>query len=294
MNVYEAKLRKDTDVERISIVLGAAVETKLSKFAQENETPVFFANEEKRIIYSVAMRPNKMIFRKDIYGEPANVFFTPETVEQIQQSYFRSNNKGLVKMNLNHADENVDGVYPIESWIVNDPEVDKSKTLLMEDVKAKDLIIGYKIDNDDVWENFIKTGQVDGLSIEAYLDYELPKPITNMNTEETQKDNFFTHMAKFFAPTKMAEEVTEVIEEVVEEDFKEKYEALLAENNDLKEKLAEYQAKEVEAATELETMKAEFETFKAENTGVKNVPNEVVIDPANMRPVDKYRASKLN
>lgn len=74
MKVYEAKLKKGTEVESFSLVLGAAVETKLSKFASEREKQVFFANEEKQIIYSVAMRPNKMIFRKDVNGEPANVF----------------------------------------------------------------------------------------------------------------------------------------------------------------------------------------------------------------------------
>ncbi|MBM6672252.1 hypothetical protein H6B14_16090, partial [Phocaeicola coprophilus] len=77
-----------------SLVLGAAVETVLSKFSAENEKPVFFANEEKRIIYSVAMRPDKDIYRKNINGEPALVYFDSEEIEQIQQSYFRNNNKG--------------------------------------------------------------------------------------------------------------------------------------------------------------------------------------------------------
>jgi hypothetical protein len=75
MKVYEAKLKPETEVEAFSLVLNAAVETKLSKFAEEVETPKFFANEEKRIIFSVALRPDKLIFRKDVNGEPANVFF---------------------------------------------------------------------------------------------------------------------------------------------------------------------------------------------------------------------------
>ena len=112
-----------------------------------------------------------------------------------------------------------------------------------------------------------------------------------MNTKE--KKSFFAELKAelkaMFAPEVPAETP----------DYKEMYEALLAENNDLKEKLSELQAKEVTAAAELETMKAEketieteFSTFKAENTGIKNVPNEVVIKPENMRPVDKYRVAK--
>lgn len=312
MKIYEAKLRKDTEVAAFSLVLGAAVETKLSKFANEIETPIFFANEEKRIIYSVAMRPDKMIFRKDVNGEPANVYFSAETVEQIQQSYFRSNNKGLVKMNLNHSEEKVEGVYPIESWIVNNPEIDKSKTLFMEDVKAKDLIIGYKIDNDDVWENFVKTGKVDGLSVEAFLDYEITNPIINMTTDE-KKENFFTHMMKFFAIDTLAEDDIKKEEEMAEvpavevavdapnpmDELQSKYDLLVSENSDLKEKLATLQAKEVENATDLETMKSEKEkatadlaTFKADSLAIKNVPNEVVKTWAEMTPIEKFRANK--
>lgn len=304
MKVYEAKLRKGTSVDSFSLVLGAAVETVLSKFAKENESPVFFANEEKRIIYSVAMRPDKMIFRKAVNGEPANVFFTAETVEQIQQSYFKNNNKGLVKMNINHGSEIVDGIYPIESWIVNNPEIDKSKTLMMEDVKAKDLIIGYKIDNNEVWENFVKTGHVDGLSVEAFLDYEINDK-SNMNTEEEKKSLFAEFKAWFAgeAPVKTPEELA--AEEAAKnapdpmKELQDKYDLLLAENSDLKEKVSELQAKEVSAGVELETMKTEkskaetdLATFKAENTGIKNMPNEPVKKREDMSPLELYRASK--
>lgn len=312
MKVYEAKLRKNTEVESFSLVLGAAVETKLSKFAEEKETPVFFANEEKRIIYSVAMRPDKMIFRKDVNGEPANVYFTAETVEQIQQSYFKSNNKGLVKMNLNHSDTSVDGVYPIESWIVNNPEIDKSKTLFMNDVKAKDLIIGYKIDNDDVWENFVKTGNVDGLSVEAFLDYEIINPIITMNTEEKKSfiQEVVDEVKAFFAtePTKTPEEIAaeeaaslaanEATPDPLQE-LQDKYDLIIAENADLKEKLATLQGDKVIADTTLETMKSEkvkaetdLATFKAETVAIKNLPNEKVKAFDEMTPLEKFRASK--
>lgn len=302
MKLYEAKLRKNTEVNSFSLVLGAAVETVLSKFAKEIEAPVFFANEEKRIIYSVAMRPDKMIFRKDVNGEPANVYFSAETVEQIQQSYFRNNNKGLVKMNINHANEVVDGIYPIESWIVNDPEIDKSKTLMMQDVKAKDLIIGYKIDNNDVWDNFVKTGEVDGLSVEAYLDYEINNQV-NMKDEE--KKSLFAEIKAEFKSW-FAEEMPKADPPAADplKELQDKIDVLSAENADLKEKLAEYQAKEVAAATDLETMKAEKErfeaeklkaendlaTFKADNAGIVNLPSEKKFEE--MTPLEKFRAGK--
>ena len=298
MKVYEAKLKKGTEVDAFSLVLGAAIETKLSKFASENETPVFFANEEKRIIYSVAMRPDKMIFRKDVNGEPANVYFTAATVEQIQQSYFKNNNAGKVKMNINHANEVVEGVYPIESWIVNDPEIDKSKTLMMEDIKKGDLVIGYKIDNDHVWENFVKTGEVDGLSVEAFLEYEINNQV-NMNTEEEKKSLFAQFKAWF------AEEVPAPILEGEDEkpdpakEWEDKYNLLVAENADLKEKLAKLEGDKVVAETELETMKSQktqvesdLAHFKAEKVAVVDLPNEKTFEK--MTALEKFRASKSN
>lgn len=291
MKVYEAKLKPDTEVEAFSLVLGAAVETTLQKFASEVEKPVFFANEEKRIIFSVALRPDKLIFRKDVNGEPANVFFSKETVEKLQQSFFKNNAKGKAKFNVHHEQEFSD-VYPIESWIVNDPEMDKSKTLMMTDVQQGDLILGYKIDNDEVWEKFVKTGEVDGLSVEAFLDYEPLIKKENMSKQE----NFFKHLMAFFveeAPKE--EEVLEKEKEVEMEvepaetapNYEEMYNQVLSENADLKEKLAEYQAKEVEANTTLETMRKQIAKF-----AIENKPNEVVKDLSKMTPLERFRATK--
>jgi hypothetical protein len=299
MKVYEAKLKPDTEVEAFSLVLGAAVETKLQKFAEEVETPVFFANEEKRIIFSVALRPDKLIFRKDVNGEPANVFFSKETVEKLQQSFFKNNAKGKAKFNINHAQEFSD-VYPIESWIVNDPEIDKSKTLLMTDVQEGDLILGYKIDNDEVWEKFVKTGEVDGLSVEAFLDYEILKPqIMNEEEKKSFMAEIISHVKALFQtdpPQKTKEELeaeekarleAEASAKPPAENWEEKYNQLMSENADLKEKLAEYQAKEIEANTALETMKAQIQKF-----AIDNKPNEVVKDWAKMTPLEKFRATK--
>lgn len=298
MKRYKAKLRKGTEVNSFSLVLGAAVETKLSKFAEETEKPVFFANEEKRIIYSVAMRPDKDICRKNVNGEPALVYFDSEEIEKIQQSYFRNNNAGKVKMNINHADDKVEGVYPIESWIVNNPELDKSKTLMMSDVQKGDLIIGYKIENDDVWENFVKTGEVDGLSVEAFLDYEINEQV-NMNTEEEKKSLFAQFKAWFAEEVPAPEPEGEDKEPVADpaKEWEEKYNLLMAENSDLKEKLAKLEGDKVVSETELETMKSQkaqvesdLAMFKAEKVAVVDLPSEKSL--SEMTPVEKFRASK--
>jgi len=156
MKVYEITFN---DEEKVSLVKSPAIESTLLKFSSEENEKLYFANDEKQIIYSVAMIPNKMIFRKDIQGEPANVFYTAETIEKFQQDYFRKNaNSGT---NVNHAEFNTDGIFPFENWIVQNSEVDKSKELGLTAPNGS-LIMGFKIDNPTIW-NEVKNGNLDGL-----------------------------------------------------------------------------------------------------------------------------------
>jgi hypothetical protein len=193
MNIYEAKIQEDKDYFTTAIVKNPAVEEKLIYFNEEK--PLFFASDEKRIIYSVAMRPNKLIYRNDIYGEPAKVFFSEETIEQFQQKYAK--HFGQKRTNINHTDNYVNDVYPIENWIVKDPEIDKAKVIGLPVIKG-DLVMAFKVENDEVWEQ-CKKGELDGLSIESYLDYI---EINNEKKQEMKKQTFweaFKSMLKVFA-----------------------------------------------------------------------------------------------
>ena len=176
----------------------------------------------------------------------------------------------------------------------------------MEDVQAADLILGFKIDNDDVWEKFIKTGEVDGISLEAFLDYEIINPEINMNTEEKKSFiNEVIEVAKslFMMNDKEKEGMAEVPEAEAPADplaeLQTMYDAAIAENADLKEKLATLQAKDVEDATTLETMKSEkvkaendLAVFKAEKLAIINLPKQKEF--AEMTSLEKYRESKKN
>ena len=83
MKVYEITFEKDF---KVSLVKNPALEMTMVKFSEEKEIPLYFANEEKREIFSVAMSPDKLIYRNNIQGEPANVFYTAETIEKFQQN----------------------------------------------------------------------------------------------------------------------------------------------------------------------------------------------------------------
>lgn len=288
MKVYELLFsEEENDYLKVSIVKDPAVEATLMKFSA-SEKPMYFANEEKKIIYSVAMRPNKKIFRKNVsefFGEvePAYVFYTPETVEKFQQHYFRNNHNA--NTNINHDETDTKGVFPFESWIVSDANCDKSKVLGLDTMNG-DLVMAFKIENEEVWQQ-CKDGNLDGLSIEAYFAHKESnfKPKTEMNKEKTP-EKLWSILKSYFAADeenpeeeKKEEEVVEMAEEekpkeeevVIEEDMAEDLPlpeagadlAKLAEENatlkakvaDLEAELSSKEADKVKAETELVTMK---------------------------------------
>lgn len=186
MKRYELKLVDGgKGVFKVSVVKDPAIESTLVYFSKEKEEVTMFADEEKKVIYSVVMRPDLDIFRKNIDGEPANVYYTKETVEKAQINYFRQN--GNSATNINHSEiADADGIFPFESWIVSDAKTDRALKFGL-DIKDGDWIMGLKVDNDELWKEHIKTGKLDGFSVEATnINYEL-KEDTKMNTEKTEK-----------------------------------------------------------------------------------------------------------
>jgi hypothetical protein len=179
MKVY--KLTKPKDFKGLfaeSLVTDPAIQSNLMAF--DEEKPEFtFAIDEHRIIYAPALIPNKMIFRKDIQGEPAHVYFDSETIKELWIDFNRQGGKQSV--NINHSKNEVSGVFAFESWIVDDKEIDKSFKMGFE-IPTGTLMKGYKIDNDDVW-NEIKLGNLKGLSIEGQLFPEEVKLSKNQTTD---------------------------------------------------------------------------------------------------------------
>lgn len=322
--VYEIELEEGEaqTFTKVSLVKDPAIEQNLILFSKDN--PMFFANDEKRIIYCVAMRPNIKIFRNninDIIDNKGYVFYSEDTVEKFQLQLRKNLNDS--KVNINHErDNDADGVYCFENWIVKNPDVDKSKEIGLQTAKG-DLVMGFKIDNDAVW-NECKAGNLDGLSIEAY--FKEPKLKSNFKTEINM--NKLEKVTAFFKEL-FADEVPETEEEKakrLEEEAKAKEEMaedpatppadapdeekamLLEENAKLKEqiveletKIANWEAEKVKDDAVLETMKAEkeqavkaLEKFKNETPAAepaKNLPTEMKADKSyeQMSAYEKFR-----
>ena len=64
---------------------------------------------------------------------------------------------------INHDDKISNENTLLESWIVNDPEMDKSATLGFNVPKGT-WMVSYKINNKETWQK-IKNGELNGFSI---------------------------------------------------------------------------------------------------------------------------------
>lgn len=128
----------------------------------------FKKDEEKKMIYSPAMVPDRLIRRFDGRDEYW-VYFSKETIEKIAYKFLME--KRIDKTNLEHSEIKYDDLYLVESWIITS-ENDKAYSLgfSKKDAPMGSWMVGYKILNEDVWNNYIKTGKVKGLSVEGEFE----------------------------------------------------------------------------------------------------------------------------
>lgn len=263
MKKYELKYTKGEDgVFCMSTVENPATKTQLVMFDDEMKA-MEFQDDEKRVIYSVAMRPNMLIPRKDINGEPAMVFYSEETVSDLQQNFFKNNSHNGAT--VNHDKNLRKDMYAFESWIVQDPEKDKA-TLLGLQVKKGDWVLAQKVDNDEVWQK-IKNKELTGFSIEAYLEPVLTKNEIEMTQEEIDERIKKILMESEEEKKKAEEEVATAEDEKMKmegegmppemtaEEMQAKIDELTTENVELKAKIAEMEAKSIEMSAEVAASK---------------------------------------
>jgi hypothetical protein len=152
------------ELKRISLVSQPAIEEDFLLF--NNDTIKFKTIDgDRRVLTGPAMRPDINIPRKDELGDLYYGFFSKETVRKCAELFFKKNSNAN-RTNLEHEFE-IDGVYVFESWIVEDPEMDKAKALGFKNIKSGDWFVSMKIDNDVVWNNYLKTGLIKGFSVEV-------------------------------------------------------------------------------------------------------------------------------
>lgn len=161
---------KNKGVYGISLVHDPAMEGEFIALSKEdNKIKLSEIDKEQRILIGLVLEPDKPIFRSQ-NGEDFNIIFEAETIKELSHNFFMSNSHK--NSTIEHEkDVELKGVTFVESWIIEDPKNDKSNALGLNYPKGS-WMATMKVDNDDVWNNYVKTGEVQGFSIDAMVNLE--------------------------------------------------------------------------------------------------------------------------
>ena len=156
----------ESGVDFVALVDVPAIEVDWFAFAKEERFKTI--DPQRRIITGALMLADTPIYRRNEKMGEFMVVFDKPTIEQIVQKFFKQNKTNNV--NEMH-DTPIEGVYMYESFII-----DKSRGISapkgFNKIPDGSWFGSYKVDNTDVWENFIKTGEFKGFSVEGLFDMQ--------------------------------------------------------------------------------------------------------------------------
>lgn len=149
--------------------------------------------QKKKHLAGVVLVPNQKIRRYTKEKGEFDVIFEADTIEKLAHNVFI---QGYHKNSwINHKETNrVQGSAIVESWIVEDPEKDKSVALGMGVLPKGTWCIIMKL-SDAEWDKYVETGQVKGFSIDSFLSLE--RMLFSEESNNSIKDKLKLSMEKY-------------------------------------------------------------------------------------------------
>ena len=97
------------------------------------------------------------------------------------------------KSTLEHEAE-LNGLTVVESWIIEDEVHDKSRKYGL-DMPVGTWMVSMKVNNDEVWNDYVKTGKVKGFSIEGYFTDKVDMSKIEALEEESEAKEILLEIA---------------------------------------------------------------------------------------------------
>lgn len=184
-------------IEAISIVDRPAIQEHFIALSEQPKVELAEVDKEKRILMGAALVPNKNIYRAD--GEDEYyIYFSEDTVRKASELFLMRGNQN--ESTLEH-EAKLYGLSVVESWIIEDETHDKSRKYGME-LPIGTWMVSMKVNNDDVWNNYVKTGKVKGFSIEGYFTDKVNMGEINQISER-EAEEILVEMADYIASKKL-------------------------------------------------------------------------------------------
>lgn len=210
--IKKYKVGLNSETYAISLVEEPAIEETLIALSEQKEIKVQLANEDKHMVYSAVLVPDKPIYRRSDNGNEFYVEFTKESIEQMAQNFFKEFRQSDIT--LDHQTDATD-ITVVESWIKADMYKDKSVALgLNEQLPVGTWFCAMKVNNDDVWKR-IKAGELNGFSVESMIKLEEFSKVDNDMIETDM--NYWDKLKQVLKEAFSKEDTEEVVEAKLEE-----------------------------------------------------------------------------
>jgi len=166
MKIIELVLDEEQEgsgIEAISIVESPAIEEDFIAL-KSDEIKLAEISKDKKLLMGALLVPNKPIYRKSD-KEEYYIYFSKDTILKASQLYLKNGNQNNSTLEHQHQ---LSGLTLVESWIVESETQDKSR-LYNLNVPVGTWMGTVKVNNDEVWNEYVKTNKVKGFSIEGYF-----------------------------------------------------------------------------------------------------------------------------
>lgn len=181
-----------TEVDKISLVEDPAIQVNFIAFNKDGSKKNEYQNQKfkiqdasKRMLTGVFMAANKPIYRVDKEtGEEYYVIFEAQDIERAVKKFFKGNQSG--RINIEHSDM-APGCYVMDSWFIRDPQNNPLKSFGFE-VNTGDWCGTVYVEDEKLWNEYIKTGKLKGFSVEGLFKFGDKKLINTFNSDEDRLD----------------------------------------------------------------------------------------------------------
>ena len=209
MKTFEALFNKNQTkgVYGISLVENPAMQGMFVALS-ENEVKLAEVDKEKRILLGMVLEPNKLVYRNSKEGG-YNIVFNEETIEQLAHNFYQANYQA--NSTIEHTGKRIEGVTFVESWVVENEDIDKQKLHGLNHPKGS-WMVKMKVDNDTVWNDYVKTGKVKGFSIDGLIELKEIKTEVKMGKTDSKLKDAFNSLGVALGLTEAKEVETKEVE----------------------------------------------------------------------------------
>ena len=161
---FKVDANDDSQLEAVAMVDSPAIEMNWQAFSNQIK---FAADTEKRIISGPLMVAELPIYRRDAeHGEYYGIF-TADDIYNLRNKFFKNNKSKEVNM-MHDSTMMVDGVYMVESFLIDSKRgINSPEGFNLSDGSW---FGSYKVDNEQVWNDYIKSGEFKGFSVEGLFN----------------------------------------------------------------------------------------------------------------------------